>query len=257
MEHFKNLFLSLPGFRSRKPRKMLLASLIYLVLLITIIQGVPGETGSENSDSSPSSTPSAQTSNIKQKTSTPNNSNQDTKSTPIASEQQSLDNPPQTQEQVKEQTQQGSGTGQTVQAIPAKAASPAVEKKESVVYITKTGEKYHLSGCRYLAKSKIEISLADAQAQGYDPCSVCNPPGKKQENQRNDSYSNVPATSPPAYQNPPAQRETKESLVYITKTGSKYHRDGCRYLSKSRIPINLSDAKAQGYDACSVCDPPE
>ena len=36
--------------------------------------------------------------------------------------------------------------------------------------------------------------------------------------------------------------------VYITRTGEKYHRNGCRYLSQSRIPISLSDAKAQGYD---------
>ena len=46
--------------------------------------------------------------------------------------------------------------------------------------------------------------------------------------------------------------------VYITNTGSKYHASGCRYLSKSQIPIpiSLSDAKAQGYGACSVCKPP-
>lgn len=41
--------------------------------------------------------------------------------------------------------------------------------------------------------------------------------------------------------------------VYITKTGSKYHRNGCRYLRKSQIAISLSDAKNRGYSACSVC----
>jgi hypothetical protein len=44
--------------------------------------------------------------------------------------------------------------------------------------------------------------------------------------------------------------------VYITRTGSKYHRAGCRYLSHSAIPIRLSVAKARGYTPCSVCDPP-
>ncbi|MEA4895137.1 MAG: MBL fold metallo-hydrolase [Oscillospiraceae bacterium] len=44
--------------------------------------------------------------------------------------------------------------------------------------------------------------------------------------------------------------------VYVTKTGSKYHLDGCRYLSKSKIAISLSDAKSQGYTPCSVCNPP-
>ena len=41
-----------------------------------------------------------------------------------------------------------------------------------VVYITKTGEKYHHYGCRYL-KSCIEISYNDAVARGYTACSVC------------------------------------------------------------------------------------
>jgi hypothetical protein len=43
--------------------------------------------------------------------------------------------------------------------------------------------------------------------------------------------------------------------VYITKTGAKYHSEGCRYLSKSKIAIDLSDAISRGYGACSVCKP--
>lgn len=44
--------------------------------------------------------------------------------------------------------------------------------------------------------------------------------------------------------------------VYITKTGIKYHEGTCRYLSRSKIAISLSDANARGYTACSVCKPP-
>lgn len=47
---------------------------------------------------------------------------------------------------------------------------------EITVYITKTGEKYHLEECRYLSKSMIPISLNEAKSRGYTPCSVCNPP---------------------------------------------------------------------------------
>lgn len=43
--------------------------------------------------------------------------------------------------------------------------------------------------------------------------------------------------------------------VYVTKTGSKYHSAGCRYLRSSKIAIDVDDAIAQGYDACSVCNP--
>lgn len=49
--------------------------------------------------------------------------------------------------------------------------------------------------------------------------------------------------------------ENKEVVVYITDTGSKYHRSGCRYLKKSKHSISLSDAKDQGYTPCSVCKP--
>ncbi len=47
-----------------------------------------------------------------------------------------------------------------------------------------------------------------------------------------------------------------DPIVYITKTGSKYHSAGCRYLKSSCIPIKLSEAKARGYTPCSVCRPP-
>jgi hypothetical protein len=54
---------------------------------------------------------------------------------------------------------------------------------------------------------------------------------------------------------PAPQTQPKEQTVYITKTGKKYHRDGCRYLRSSRIPITLKDAKANGYSPCTVCKP--
>lgn len=57
------------------------------------------------------------------------------------------------------------------------------------------------------------------------------------------------ASVPAAYSSSDDQSET----VYITNTGSKYHSAGCRYLKKSQIPISLSEAKRQGYTACSVC----
>jgi hypothetical protein len=50
-------------------------------------------------------------------------------------------------------------------------------------------------------------------------------------------------------------QENKEKIVYITKTGEKYHSDGCRYLSKSQIEINLDDAISKGYSPCSKCSP--
>lgn len=42
-------------------------------------------------------------------------------------------------------------------------------------YITKTGDRYHRKGCRYLAKSCIGIIVGEAKEKGYTPCKVCKP----------------------------------------------------------------------------------
>ena len=42
-----------------------------------------------------------------------------------------------------------------------------------VVYITDTGKKYHAANCSSLRKSKHAITLANAKASGYTPCSKC------------------------------------------------------------------------------------
>ncbi len=49
-----------------------------------------------------------------------------------------------------------------------------------------------------------------------------------------------------------ADRNQPTATVYVTKTGSKYHSGGCRFLSKSRRAISLSSARTR-YSACSVC----
>jgi len=54
------------------------------------------------------------------------------------------------------------------------------EKKPAVVYITRTGKRYHLEKCRYL-RSKIKTDVAEATETGYTPCKVCKPPKKKAE----------------------------------------------------------------------------
>ena len=51
------------------------------------------------------------------------------------------------------------------------------------------------------------------------------------------------------------KRAKVEQTVYVTRTGSKYHRSSCRYLRSSKIPTSLSEAKDR-YSPCSVCSPP-
>jgi hypothetical protein len=52
------------------------------------------------------------------------------------------------------------------------------------------------------------------------------------------------------------QPKPEETIVYVTKTGSKYHRANCRFLSKSKIPMTLKEAKKK-FGPCSVCKPPQ
>ena len=64
-----------------------------------------------------------------------------------------------------------------------------------------------------------------------------------------------PTARPTATPKPTAAPVNEDSYtVYITRTGSKYHRSGCSYL-KSKIAIEKKDAIAQGYTACSRCKP--
>jgi competence protein ComEC len=56
------------------------------------------------------------------------------------------------------------------------AAAGFAANKDTVVYITKSGGKYHTGSCSYLSKSKIETTLGEAVGKGYGPCSRCKPP---------------------------------------------------------------------------------
>ena len=66
---------------------------------------------------------------------------------------------------------QSADAGQFVQAGVELRQSGATTE---VVYVTKSGSKYHAEGCRYLRESCREISLEEARAD-YEPCQVCRP----------------------------------------------------------------------------------
>lgn len=64
-----------------------------------------------------------------------------------------------------------------------------------------------------------------------------------------------PPTPPPNDTTVTDTTDTDDSIVYITETGSKFHRWGCQYLDQSAIPISRKEAIEQGYTACKVCKP--
>ena len=48
----------------------------------------------------------------------------------------------------------------------------------------------------------------------------------------------------------------ENATVYVTRTGKKYHRDGCSSLRRSKIPISLAEAKERNFGPCGRCNPP-
>lgn len=60
-------------------------------------------------------------------------------------------------------------------------------------------------------------------------------------------------TPPPVVEEAPPAAEPQQEIVYITNTGSKYHRSGCRHLQDSKIEIEKDTAIAQGYEPCKTC----
>ena len=69
------------------------------------------------------------------------------------------------------------------QSIPTITTTSTTTTIEEIVYITKTGKKYHRKDC-YTIKNKevIEISKKEAieiskkeAIELYDPCKICNP----------------------------------------------------------------------------------
>lgn len=53
------------------------------------------------------------------------------------------------------------------------------------------------------------------------------------------------------------QAEPQEDMVVITQSGEKYHRPGCRTLSRSKntSTVTRSEAEAMGLGPCGVCNP--
>jgi competence protein ComEC len=61
-----------------------------------------------------------------------------------------------------------------------KTSGAAIEKNQSqnnniTVYITTSGKKYHVAGCKSLSNSCIPISLKEAKERGFEPCEQCRP----------------------------------------------------------------------------------
>ena len=72
-------------------------------------------------------------------------------------------------------TQVVSPTANPGRAIPPETrVTRPTEHQHTTVYVTSSGTKYHVDGCRYLKKSKTMMELEEAKAK-YSACKVCKP----------------------------------------------------------------------------------
>ncbi len=55
---------------------------------------------------------------------------------------------------------------------------------------------------------------------------------------------------------PAPEKANAETTVWVTKSGKRYHRAGCRALAKSSTAIPLGQVAGR-YSPCTVCDPPK
>ncbi len=71
-------------------------------------------------------------------------------------------------------------------------------------------------------------------------------------NQDNNSYAaeEFKITTTVSYQ---GSSPENNKTVYITETGSKYHKKSCKYLRNSCIKTAFEKAVKNGYTPCSIC----
>ena len=85
-----------------------------------------------------------------------------------------------------------------------------------------------------MSKSKLLTTLALARGR-YTPCSAFAPPVLKELVK-------------------PADPADAKKKVFVTRSGTKYHRAMCSYLKKSKIAIALTNARLS-HLPCSRCKP--
>ncbi len=93
----------------------------------------------------------------------------------IVSQNQSLENEVHDLENKIQEIENQSKSNSSTSTYSKQATSTVTTNNSYTVYVTDTGKKYHASGCKYLKKSKIAKDKNSAIAEGYTPCSVCNP----------------------------------------------------------------------------------
>lgn len=64
-------------------------------------------------------------------------------------------------------------TKKTTEKTTKETTESTTSRSQKIVYGSRTGNHYHLEGCRYANGAK--MTVAEAERKGWEPCAVCNP----------------------------------------------------------------------------------
>lgn len=64
-------------------------------------------------------------------------------------------------------------TEETTEKTTKETTESTTSRSKKIVYGSRTGNHYHLGGCRYANGAK--MTVAEAERKGWEPCAVCNP----------------------------------------------------------------------------------
>ena len=76
----------------------------------------------------------------------------------------------------------------------------------------------------------------------------------KTEVPQNNPAENINETAETFFHDESIERPSSDEIVYITKTGNKFHRSTCSSLHSSSIPLQRDEAEAN-YTPCKICNP--
>ena len=118
------------------------------------------------------------------------------------------------------------------------------------------GHAYKRIPNSYLAAfTRLEAFARNAQKGLWESSSVGDAP--KVQSGPAATTTDLPKTAASSKPSSPATNPEEQNItVYVTNSGKKYHRGSCRFLSKSRVPMKLVEAKGQ-YGPCGGCRPPK
>ena len=105
------------------------------------------------------------------------------------------------------------------------------------------------------AESDAQAAYDKGYQEGYDKGKEEAEAAAQAEKETSRSVSAGGTTSSAASTS--SSSDSNSVTVYVTNTGSKYHMAGCQYLRQSQHARTLSQAKSEGYTACSRCHPPQ